>query len=385
MYVQLILLIISFLAIHLFNSRSISQTQKSKSRINYINFVCVLLILQSALRNLAVGPDTYVYFQNFEGIKHMSWSQIIEQFYARYFNGNGTTDVGYIILQKIFQLFFLDFRIFLFFVAVFFFVPFGRLLKRFTFSKTDVFIALLIYQAFYYDFFSVTGIRQTLATSVTFFSIPYILNRKIYKFLTLIVVASLLHKSVLAFLPFYFLALFNKPKVLILSSMLSFPVLLLFAKKFAIFLVNISGSTKYQAYADSFFGGNGGAFYFTLFFFFLSFVVWILLLYNRISINDKYNLLMINSIGIALIFLPLTWVDPTLIRLAQYFSVFAIFLVPRVLKIVSNSKWTYVLMRTCTILIFLVIIIKHNSAYEFFWTPMALSEYYGFSMIIEGW
>ncbi len=55
-----------------------------------------------------------------------------------------------------------------------------------------------------YLFFSINGIRQALAFSLLVLSVYYIFERKLIKYLLVIIVASSIHRTVLLFLPFYF-------------------------------------------------------------------------------------------------------------------------------------------------------------------------------------
>jgi len=62
------------------DEKGISQWTKVTNRKRFIIFITVILILQSGLRNWAVGADTYAYFLRFEQVKEMCWLQIIEAF-----------------------------------------------------------------------------------------------------------------------------------------------------------------------------------------------------------------------------------------------------------------------------------------------------------------
>ena len=67
MIIQLLVIITVFLYSKILSSRSsIGTLTYEKSRKNLCIFATILLVLQSGLRNVAVGADTYSYFIQFE-------------------------------------------------------------------------------------------------------------------------------------------------------------------------------------------------------------------------------------------------------------------------------------------------------------------------------
>ena len=96
------------------------STNTDKSRRRYIIFSAIVLGLQSALRNVAVGADTYNYYLKFEAVKNTTWFEVFRSFPDTYLYGDGK-DPGYLLLEKIFQVFSGEFRVFLFFIAIVFF------------------------------------------------------------------------------------------------------------------------------------------------------------------------------------------------------------------------------------------------------------------------
>lgn len=168
MEIQLLVLMLAFLGAWYYSLLpAATPIRENRNRKNYIIFICIILILQSALRHVAVGADTYAYYLKFEEIKLTSWQEIWENFRSVYVLGEGK-DAGYPLIQKVFQFFSGEYRIFLFFVAVIFFSSLGYFIYTQTKYISDVFVAIAIYEVLFYSFFSITGLRQTLATAFTF-------------------------------------------------------------------------------------------------------------------------------------------------------------------------------------------------------------------------
>lgn len=355
MLIHLSFVLLIFLLFLLFKYANLSDCYKYKY---YINISLLLCILLSGLRDYSVGADTMAYYESFQRVSNTSWSDIFLNFKKVYIEGIGK-DPGYDLFVKFFQVFSSNYRAYLFFIAVLFFYFLRDLFYRFTTDLVEIFLGLVIYQILFFSFFSITGLRQTIATIFTFISVRYIQKRMFLPFLLLILAASFIHKSVLLFLPLYFIGVIKKQKLLLGAALLSFPILLVFARSFAYLLAFLSQSDEYMAYAESTYE-TSGARNFAFFLLFTS--LWCFyLLYKRVSLNT----LLTNCCSLAVIFTPLTWVDPSLMRVVQYFSIFSIFLFVRMITS-YNLKARHIYIFTFTLL-FLFVIIKRGDYYVFFW------------------
>ncbi len=89
-------------------------------------------------------------------------------------------------------------------------------------------------------FFTFTYLRQILAVSIIWHSIPYIEQRKKWKFLLIAVISATFHNSTLLFVPFYFMPIKKFSKDSVVWIML------------ACFLIGLWGpiNSLYDAYAD---------------------------------------------------------------------------------------------------------------------------------------
>lgn len=363
-----ILLILTFGAIY--KRGSSEQYNKAENRKRYIKLICFILILQSGLRNVAVGSDTYQYFRIFEGLKTTSWSVIFKSISDYYQLGLGK-DPGYLIFQKTIQIFTGEYQIFLFVIAIIFFTALGNFIYRNTNRLSDAILAFVIYSVLFYGFFSITGVRQTLATAATLFGYELIKRKKLLPFIILILLASTIHKSALVFLPFYFIVQIKNPKYLFAGVLILFPILMIFRNSLSEFFQIIGGYYDYVEYEGA------GTFTFTLMFIVLSITAWWRRKYI-LNINTKDFYI---AFALALLFLPLTWVNPNGMRVVQYFSIFMLVLVPAILYSfqaisVKVRKDIY----RVTVLILLILFLQSNwnnpNPYGFFWEEMRLGENY---------
>ena len=373
MEIQLLVLMLALLGAWYYSLLpAATPIRENRNRKNYIIFICIILILQSALRHVAVGADTYAYYLKFEEIKLTSWQEIWENFRSVYVLGEGK-DAGYPLIQKVFQFFSGEYRIFLFFVAVIFFSSLGYFIYTQTKYLSDVFVAIAIYEVLFYSFFSITGLRQTLATAFTFWGLHFIRQRKLWQYTLLIICAAFIHKSVLLFYPFYFIARLNRPRQLLAASFVIFPVMFVFGRSVAGIMALLSAQDNYMGYALSD-ANPTGAVDFSIFLLGCGILGWIAL--RNAKQRDSDMPIIYNAISIAIIFTPLTWIDSSLMRIVQYFSIFILVFLPYVINNLSRDYQTRIVAIVVLTVLFVSVIIMRNVDYAFMWEQMQLNSNY---------
>ena len=373
MEIQLLVLVLALLGAWYYSLLpAATPIRENRNRKNYIIFICIILILQSALRHVAVGADTYAYYLKFEEIKLTSWQEIWENFRSVYVLGEGK-DAGYPLIQKVFQLFSEEYRIFLFFVAVIFFSSLGYFIYTQTKHISDVFVAIAIYEVLFYSFFSITGLRQTLATAFTFWGLHFIRQRKLWQYTLLLICAAFIHKSVLLFYPFYFIARLNRPRQLLSASFVIFPFMFVFGRSVAGIMALLSAQDNYMGYALSE-ANPTGAVDFSIFLLGCGILGWIALRNAKQRDNDMP--IIYNAISIAIIFTPLTWIDSSLMRIVQYFSIFILVFLPYVINNLFRDYQTRTVVILVLTILFVTVIIMRNVDYAFMWEQMQLDSNY---------
>ena len=372
MIVNLIVITLILLIALFYSKGSKLIINGDNNRKKYIVSICVILILQSGLRNVAVGEDTYNYFLMFQDVKSTSWKDIYGLILDYYRLGFGK-DPGYLVFQKIIQILSGEFQIYLIIVAIIFFSALGNFVLKNTKSLGDAMMAFIIYSVLFYSFYSFTGIRQTLATAATLYSYELIKKKKLIPFLILIFLASTIHKSALIFVPFYFIAHIKNIKIFYRSILFLFPIFMIFKVPIANYLKLIGGYEEYEQYKGA------GTFTFTAFFLFISIVALFRRKYiikNNINSQHYYN-----AFAIALILLPMSWINPSLLRIVMYFSIFMLLFIPEIInsfQYISKNFKGDVTKFAMIILIALFLKSSLNSElkYGFFWQEMRLSKTY---------
>lgn len=371
MHLKLIILLLVFVFMIV-----LKKTSENTNYIEYQHkrkylavFTCILLILQSGLRNIAVGPDTYNYFLSFQEHINWSWKQTLQNFSDVYIYGEGK-DAGYYFLVKCFSLFSRDYQVFLLFVATIFFIPLMRFIYKNTSRLEDIWIALLLYQALFYSFFSITGIRQTIATGLCLISFELIKNKKLIPFILLILIGTFIHKSCLLFLPFYWIANIKNVKTIFLLAIIAFPILVAIGSAFTLQLAIISGSENYLNYVDEESTGAKGLITFYLL---ISLTGFIKYWRNIEWLNQRSHIF--NAISLGILFLPLTLNSANLVRVVQYYSIFLLIFISYVItpnkQIIAN--FPNKLVNVLIILALTYKLLSTPAEYAFFWEYMPIT------------
>ena len=97
----------------------------------------------------------------------------------------------------------------------------------------------------------------------------------------------------------------------------------------------------------------------------------LLLFHRKIVIEENNTAMILNSIAVAIMLTPLTMINPSNMRIVQYYSIFGLIALPWVVKNLKFSE--NVNNRYIIVSIFLTIYtITRNSPYTFFWQDVAL-------------
>ena len=367
--------IIIILAAAVYFSTANSQVSYNTQRKRFVAFIVFILAMQSGLRNWAVGSDTYQYNFLWRQAQRTSWENTLDKLYT--FSGK---DPFYLFFQKVIQIFTLDYQVYLMIVGFFFMIPFGHFIYKNTTNIRHIAIAFIIYMGYFYGFYSITGIRQTLATAVLFISYEHLVKRNIWRFILLVLIGSLFHISALVFLPLYAIVRLNKPKLIFGLSIITFPVVMYFKNYLALFFVTILGvEDRFGVYAEQY--KTGGSLILTAFQIMLGVIGLILM---KKATKENYRVVvMYNVFALALFFLPLQWVNPSAGRVAQYFALIIMVWIPFLLDASSSSSIHYNKLRGVTYslatmgFIFITIFaIQSLDEYKFFWQYMKVP--YGF-------
>lgn len=338
-------------------------------------------VLLSGLRHYSIGADTLAYRYSFYNSKYESWSQLFENFCNTIFKWNlyeegimnsetesgifdlimgenalAVKDPGYAIFRKAFYTICPNYTAFLIFIALLFTIPLAILIYK---HSREPLMSFLIYSCLFYSFFAITGHRQTIATGVALTAYMLFAERKkFWPFLLMVLLVYPIHKSVIGFIPIYFLQYIKMDKKKLVAVLLGFPLVFLFRGPLTLFFSSVSG---YDGYGAMEYGT--GSYVFT--------AVYIVLMVaslwkgeRAIELNSKANTAMV-AVATAFLLTPTTFVDPNLMRLVQYYSIFLILFIPDLVMAFDDHETQFAYFLALAVLIGLFA--KNNPQYMFFW------------------
>ena len=341
-----------------------SQRETIRNKHAFIIYVCIIMTLQSGLRNVAVGADTFQYYNRFILAGEASWSQIWSNFGEVYIYGEGK-DAGYPLLEKLFYTYISeDYQLFLFTVAVFLFSTYGILLNRFSRNTLDVLIATAAYYLLFYSFFSITGIRQTISTACSIHCFLALLDKKYLRYILFFIPAFFIHKSAAIILVFPLLLMIKDYRFSTLLAVILF-FIALFNRDF---LVNYFRElAEYEVYHTRL------PYRLMIFYFIISVCIFVYIRRTRNSKEDKTNIerRLFNMYFPAFSCIPLLGWDSLFMREILYFAFYGVFLIASFLSWFKERTilWSFIIF--CFTMFAL-----QNSDYGFFWQEMDLPDNY---------
>ena len=203
--------ILYFLFLYLF-AKIISNKYKSiDGEKIFLFFSFVILFLLLALRDLSVGTDTLNYVN-----------------YYLYFDYYKNNEIGFFVFRSFLKKIGASYRFYLAIIAFITTIAAYKFIKRYS---VDYLISCFAYFSLGLYAMSFSGLRQSLAVCIIMFSIKYIFENKPILFILLIIIASTFHLSSIVFLPVYLLKNIKISKKSILIFIVLAFVFILFNNK----------------------------------------------------------------------------------------------------------------------------------------------------------
>lgn len=224
----LIILFIAYLAYQELNGVSLSKSG--------LLFALGGLCLFVGLSDMLGGYDRYIYADLFDNVADVINSGS-SNFKDAYIFDIYSSEFGYCWLNVLIGYITRNRYIFILLLTIIIYVNIYNILQKYTQNYA---FALLIFMGFWF-FFTFTYLRQVLAATFAWYSIKYILNRDLKRFIAVMVLASSFHNSAIIFFPLYFIPIIKfKRDVIIYIAVV-------------MFLLGLSGlpSSLYEAYGEA--------------------------------------------------------------------------------------------------------------------------------------
>lgn len=321
------------------DSRSLYSTEKTYLRIIFI-FLAILVMF----RENSIGNDSIAYFRGFQRTSEFGDTRYETGFAVLLYLSKRISHYPYTIFITSGA------------IAMFLFYHLIEKYSKWFFMSVILFVFL--------DFFELNMniMRQGLAMGVICLSYKYLLNKKLFKFITIVLIATLFHSSAIIFLISWFI---YRLKLNFKNLAFSLCGLIVAYIMFDLVLANLFwGLDQYEDYRETIYGEGGriGALFQASIYILLLIIV--LIIRRKIGTKkftehhlDGLFYLCFAGAGFLLISFNMSVVG----RIAFYFNIFQLILIPNILKLTTEKrrlnyvivlilalniyKWTILIMR----------------------------------------
>ena len=335
------------------------ESQRNKKY--YCVFIALQLLCVIGLRDIGVGLyDTELsYVPAFYSIINMTMSEVLVRF---------AKDPFFFFITKIFTYVCKDVHCWLTFLAIPFVVASSRLIYRYSAQPWLSFLLLLALNFYTVNF---TLLRNGIAFAFLIFSYDFIVKKKLSYFILTVLIASLFHVTALVFLiayPLSNLKIDRRQPVLLIVSLVAclFYRHVFFDRIFSI-LMYFSDNNRFLAYSKRGLYFNLSSFYVAL-----CILCFCLIFYKKLIKKDINSICMYNFSFINASMLCFTLLIGEIYRVAMFFGVYSIILIPNSLSTIENKNLRFFLtigVSLVFILFFLFVTLNNAGAlpYYFFW------------------
>lgn len=311
----------------------------------------IALALFAGIRSHRVGTDSWSYTRKFR------YELPIENY-----EFNDFVELGYQVLEY-FLLSITHNYFWLFFLTALLVVGCHLLIaKKYS---LDYPLSIIIFFTLGSYIFFFNGLRQGLAMAIITLATPYFLEKKLYKFLMVIVVASLFHKSALLMIPIYFLANLNISSFY--KILISFIASLIISR---VVIVELAATNyRYETYTQE--SEDPGGFMILGFYVAIGLLLYIIKYFYKIEDKIYSKLLVFYAIGIAFM-IPIAMLKTNPSgpqRLIYYFTWALILLIPISLKYINN-KLVYVTSIALAVVFFILTTSKFGNLTPYMINPI---------------
>jgi len=336
-----------------------------QSRKMFIIVTMLFIMIETSIRSITVGSDTYTYVDDFFMMANSSWGDISDRIIERYVINTSEMDIGHFVLGKFFSEFSHSFQLYTFFITSIFTIPLGMFLYRYTKDFYQLTFAVVFFIALML-IFPMCGARQMQAIGMGILSFMYVGEGKFLKSLIPIFIGSFIHLSILLLLPYIVLNFFcpQLGKKFHLLSFFVIPFVLLFTKRFVMILASFSGLERYEVYGEGV--EAGGAITFIALIVMMSLFCYIAIPKEYLKSNQRIQKLYM-VLPFVSIFGPLINSGGGMIRISMYYHMYLMVLIPYAIDLFgkdNNRKQMYAFMMFF-LMLFSVLGTPLN--YDFFW------------------
>ena len=327
---------------------------KGKEKKYFIITACIILTLYAALRAHNLQPDIPVYVKYYRDYAKFSFQGIIEIFET------DLKDPFYYFFGWCFSRVFGDVQWWLTFISLIYLICVSVIIYK---ESNNPFLSILAFISLTYFEFSLSGLRQTIAMSFTILSYFFIKKRKPFKFILLVLLASLFHRSALFFLIAYPVARSKIGKVHYFVAIVAIMLFVFGQSVIRNFLQEFLFDTQYEGYVDRTVGLSIAGFV-------IQFSIFIFCMVYSKDVYEKYShsTILYNLAFIGLIFQLFSSMIAEVFRLSMYFSFFNVLLIPLAISVEKNKRTQMIETIAICIMFVVYMFVAGVPNYAFYWS-----------------
>lgn len=178
-----------------FNSFQIGLAKKNrvpKDNVAVLYFAALVLIIISACRYQDYHSDFLTNYKHMIRMNTVLWPDVLKE-----------ENVGHAIFRKIIISIFKDPQWYFFFSSVLILAAFVKTAKTYSY---DYFLMVLLFYTIGFYFTGNNVTRQAIAVAISLFAWKYIFERKLIKYLSIMIIAISFHSSAIFFVPMYYIS-----------------------------------------------------------------------------------------------------------------------------------------------------------------------------------
>lgn len=331
-----------------------SKSNVKKGNLWFLIFSGTVLFFYAALRNRLVGIDIDGYLKSYNKYQKYSFNEIIG-----IYNLDGQKDPTFYVLGWLFSQIFSGGQWWLAFIGGIYLSSVMIVIYK---ESVNPFISLLAFLSLGFFTFSLSGLRQTLAMSLTGLSYFGIKKRKPILFIIFVLLGSLFHSTALIFLIAYPMARWKLGLPHIISFVISIILFVSFQSAIRGWITKYIGFEHISNYGDS-----EKAATFSGFIIQFAIFVFALVYYHNVRKKYKYADILYNLSFIGLVFQLFSSMIAEFFRISMYFSFFNIILIPLVISAEPNKKISLLETSLVTLALVSYIFVSGVPEYSFFW------------------
>ena len=304
---------------------------KSKNRYSFS--IMVIFVLIAALRSPRTGADTYGYCLMYNKMvrNNVTLEYLFNRMIEAIKDGEFKDSLNWDVFSKMLSYVIRDTQVWMALISTIFIVAVGIIIKRY--SKAPMVSWAYVLGVFIFVFI-LQGLRQSVAMAIILFSLKFIYDRKLLKFLLLVLLATLFHQSALVFLIVYPLYNLKVTKIHFLIIGISFfmcTVMPARVKQFIGFFVEDSRFEDYLEGRENMYSLSGFLLLFIIFAFCYMFK-------DEEIMKEPQNQFLYTLSMLGLVFQSAAGLVAEMFRVSYYFNMFNMLLVANVSVAVYDKK-----------------------------------------------